>query len=103
MLFRSLVLLMSGLLQYGSNPSQTSLVTTFGSPEGQGSLFGLTFASSFLGGSLMGVVAGRVADVYGVHAIFYMLAILAIARAFMTIPLNHAARAVKQHFEAANG
>jgi len=88
------VLVFSGLAQYTSNPSQTSLVTEFASVESQGSLFGMTFASSFLGGSVVTVVAGWMADTWGIRSIFMLLAALAASRAVMALPLHTAVRRV---------
>jgi len=84
------VLVFSGLAQYISNPSQTSLVTEFASAESRGSLFGMTFAASFLGGSVVTIVAGWMADTWGIRSIFVFLAALAACRALMTIPLRRA-------------
>ncbi len=88
------VLVFSGLAQYTSNPSQTSLVTEFASIESQGSLFGMTFASSFLGGSVVTVVAGWMADTWGIRSIFLLLTALAASRAMMAIPLHRAVRRI---------
>lgn len=100
----AVLLIASGLAQYASNPSQTSLVTRFSSADSEGSLFGLTFAGSFLGGSFVTVVAGWMADMVGVRSIFWLLAVLALGRAIMTIPLKAALEArTRQATQAAGG
>jgi MFS family permease len=86
-LLLALVLMLSGLAQHGSGPSQTALVSEIGPKGSQGSLFGLTFAGSFLGGSLVTIIAGWMAVALGVRSIFVFLAALALTRAAMTIPL----------------
>lgn len=85
----AVVLVLSGLAQYGSGPSQTAMISEFGQGSSQGSLFGLTFAGSFLGGSMVTVIAGWMADTLGVRSIFVFLAFLALVRAAMTVPLGN--------------
>lgn len=76
-----------GLSFYGHQPALNALMGFLAPYDQRGSVFGIYFFTSFGIGSISQLIAGYVADVYGLDVAFYLLTAFAIAALLLSFKL----------------
>jgi DHA1 family chloramphenicol resistance protein-like MFS transporter len=76
-----------GLSFYGHQPALNALMGFLAPYNQRGAVFGIYFFTSFGIGSVSQLIAGYVADVYGLDVAFYLLTVFAIAALLLSFTL----------------
>jgi MFS family permease len=76
-----------GLSFYGHQPALNALIGFLAPYDQRGAVFGIYFFTSFGIGSISQLIAGYVADVYGLDIAFYLLTAFAIAALLLSFKL----------------